>query len=240
MPFSSTAVDKLEALRALDSPHDGVEQQETIKPLIEKTKASLAESRFQRAPSPLEATEPRECWNQVGEKKSRSDLDTDINENIYTTGIDKDDAEARNREDVAAEIIALQDEPVSDPTPSEPETQTSGEWGSQSTQAMSWEVRSLPLNQETSSVASGNSRMQLVEDQPNVVSVVSLRKAVRTVPFVKETVTGKGWDSERSEGSASKAKNQAKEEPLQGKLEYEGRGCYHGLDKKNWILKQLL
>lgn len=191
MPFSSTAVDKLEALGALDEyaeadelelnhrledislprkneaeeslsqqvlyPPKGVEQREINKLLIEETKASLAESRFQRAPSPLEAAEPREFWNQVGEKKSRLGLDTDNNENIYTTGIDKDDAKARNREDVAAEIIALQEEPVSDPNPSEPETQTSGEWGSESTQAMSWEVCSLPLDQEVLSVASGNS-----------------------------------------------------------------------------------
>jgi hypothetical protein len=32
--------------------------------------------------------------------------------------------------------------------------------------------------------------MQLVEDQP-----VSLKKSVRTDPFIEETVTGKGWTS---------------------------------------------
>ncbi len=90
MPFSSTAVDKPEALSALGSPRDGVQQREAIKLFIEKTKTSLAKSQFQIASRALEAAEPTECWNQVGEKKFRSGLETDNNENIYTTGIDKD------------------------------------------------------------------------------------------------------------------------------------------------------
>lgn len=105
MPFSSTAVDKLEGFGALDKydeaeeleldhrledislprtkeaeeslsqqvpyPPKGVEQREINKLLIEETKASLAESRVQRGPSPLEAAEPREFWSRIGEKKFR-------------------------------------------------------------------------------------------------------------------------------------------------------------------------
>jgi hypothetical protein len=215
MSSSSTAVDKLEALGAPDEakepepdhrPEDNspLRTKEAHESFVLSGSALLQSIRYIQPRIDLNREKKRvkvaqtESLSQRAarlrlesvRRKSRLGLETDNSEKIYTPRIDKDNAEVKKREAVAVEIIAIQEEPVSDSTPSEPETQTSEEWGSQASQATSWDLHSLPLDQETSSVSSGNSRMQLVEDQP-----VSLKKSVRTDPFIEETVTGKGWTS---------------------------------------------